>query len=71
MVTLNVDIPEEMDAQIRQICQDQHCSPDEAIRDVLRRWIARQRFGKLAADTEKHARAAGFSSEDDILGAVS
>lgn len=71
MITLNVEIPEDMDTQIRQICEERGCSVDEAIRDVLRRWIARQRFNALAQDTEKHARAAGFSSEDDILGAVS
>jgi len=68
MVTLTVDIPDDMNAQIREICQNQNCSLEEAVRDVLRRWIAVQQFRKLAGETEKYARAAGFTSEEDILG---
>lgn len=71
MVTLNVNIPDEMNAQIEDICQQRHCTLDEAVRDVLRRWIAVEQFRKDAAEVRKLAEAAGFRSEEDFLEDVS
>lgn len=67
MVTLNVDIPEELNAQIEDLCQRKHCSLDEAVRDVLRRWIAIEQFRTDAAEVRKLAEAAGYRNEEDIL----
>jgi len=71
MAKLTIDIPEELDAELRKYCEQQHLSPEEAVREILRRRLAVQKFRELASETEKCARAAGFTSEDDILGSVS
>jgi predicted metal-dependent phosphoesterase TrpH len=68
MVKLTIEITEELDAELRKFCQQQRLSPEDAIREILRRRLAVRKFRELAAGTEKYARAAGFSSEEDILG---
>ncbi len=71
MVRLTVNIPDEMNAQIREICQRRGCGLDEAVRDVLRRWIAVEQFRKDAAEVRRFAEAAGFRSEEDIIESTS
>ena len=71
MVTLTVNIPEDMSAQIREICARRRCGLDEAVRDVLRRWIAVEQFRKDAAEVRQFAEAAGFRSEEDIIESTS
>jgi Arc/MetJ-type ribon-helix-helix transcriptional regulator len=68
---LTVDIPEAMNAQIREICQHRRCGLDEAVRDVLRRWIAVEQVREDAAEVRRLAEAAGFRSEEDILESTS
>ena len=68
MAKLTIDIPEELDAELRKYCKQQRQSPEEAVGEILRRRLAVEKFRELAGETEKHARAAGFTSEDDILG---
>ena len=71
MATLTVDIPEDMNARIREICARRGCTLEEALRDVLRRWIAVEQFRKDAGEVRRFAEAAGFRSEEDILGSAS
>jgi len=71
MAKLTIDIPEELDAELRKYCEQQRLAPEEAVREILRRRLAVQKFRELAGETEKYARAAGFTSEDDILGTSS
>lgn len=71
MVRLTVNIPEDMNAQIREICQRRQCGVDEALRDVLRRWIALEQLRKDAAEVRRYAEAAGFRSEEDIIESTS
>ena len=68
---LTVDIPEDMKAQIREICGRRGCTLEEAVRDVLRRWIAVEQFRKDADEVRRFAEAAGFRSEEDILESAS
>lgn len=68
MVKLTIEITEELDAELRKFCQQQRLSPEDAICEILRRRLAVRKFRELAAETEKHARVAGFTSEEDILG---
>ena len=68
MAKLTIDIPEDLDAELRKFCQQRQLSAEEAVREILRRRLAVQKFRELAGETEKYARAAGFVSEDDILG---
>jgi plasmid stability protein len=71
MAMLTVDIPEDMKAQIREICGRRGCTLEEAVRDVLRRWIAVEQFRKDADEVRRFAEAAGFRSEEDILESAS
>jgi len=50
---LNVDIPEDMAAKIREICKRRQCDPDEAVREVLRRWIAVEQLRRDSADVRR------------------
>lgn len=67
MVTLNLNIPEEMNAQIEMICRQRRCSLEEAVRDVLRRWISVEQFRADADEVQSLAQAAGYRDEKDIL----
>lgn len=67
MVTLNVNIPEDMNAQIETICQQRQCSLEEAVCDVLRRWIAVEQFRADADEVRTLAEAAGYRNEKNIL----
>lgn len=71
MVTLSVDIPEEMNEQIQEICRRQKCTPDEALRELLRRWVSVEQFRKDAGEVRQLAEAAGFTREKDIFEAIS
>lgn len=71
MAKLTIDIPGDLDAELRKFCEQQQLSAEEAVRQILRRRLAVQKFRELASETEKYARAAGFTSEDDILGTAS
>ena len=71
MVTLMVTIPEEMRARIDEICRRRGCTLEEALRDVLRRWIAVEQFRQDAAEVRRFAEAAGFQSEEDIIESTS
>lgn len=71
MGTLSVDLPNEMNAQIREICRRQNCTPDEALRKLLRHWVAVEQFRKDASEVRHLAEAAGFTSEKDIFEAIS
>lgn len=71
MNRLTIDIPDDLDAELRKFCEAEHVSPEQAVCEILRRRLAVQRFRELAQVTEKYAKEAGFTSEDDILGADS
>ena len=71
MATLTIDVPEDMNARIREICGRRGCTLEEALRDVLRRWIALEQFRKDADEVRRFAEAAGFRSEEDILESTS
>ena len=71
MATLTVEIPEDMRAQIDEICRRRGWTLEQALRDVLRRWIAVEQFRKDAAEVRRFAEAAGFRSEEDILESTS
>ncbi|MBN1553808.1 MAG: hypothetical protein JXA11_03630 [Phycisphaerae bacterium] len=67
MNRLIIDIPDEMDAELRKFCESEHLSPQEAVQEILRRRLAVRQFDELAQQTEVFAKNAGLS-EEDILG---
>lgn len=68
---LTVDIPEDMSAQIREICKRRNCSVEEAVRDMLRRCIAVERLKMLRKMTAPLAEAQGFVTDEDIFKVIS
>jgi hypothetical protein len=67
MMRLVIDIPEEMAAELAKFSEQQGLSPEKAAAEIIRRRLVVQRFDELAAVTEKYARAAGYTSEEQIL----
>lgn len=68
MNRLTIDIPDDIDVELRKFCEMEHLSPEEAVHEILRRRLAERRFQDLARTTEGYAEKAGFTSEDDLLG---
>jgi hypothetical protein len=62
-----IDMPENMAAELVKFGEQQGMSPEDAIKDIVRRRLAVKRFDELAAVAEEYARAAGYTSEDQIL----
>lgn len=71
MATVTVDISDDMDARIREICDRRGCSLQDAVRDLLRRWVAVEQFRRDAAEVGRFAEDAGFRREEDILESTS
>ena len=67
MNRLTIDIPDDLDAELRKFCEQEDLSPEDAVCEILRRRLAVQRFRDLASTTEQYARRAGYSCEEDIL----
>lgn len=67
MTTLTVNIPEDLDKGLREYCRQQHVSVEEAVQEMLRDLLTAQKFEDLCRRTEKYARAAGVTSEDELL----
>ena len=71
MPILTLDIPEEMDARIREICEQRGCSVEEAVRDLLRRYIAVEQLRQLRKMTAPLVEAQGFITDEDIFKSTS
>ncbi len=67
MNRLTIDIPDDLDAELRKFCEQEDMSVEDAVCEILRRRLAVQQFHELARTTEKYARQAGYTSEQDIL----
>jgi metal-responsive CopG/Arc/MetJ family transcriptional regulator len=68
MTRLVIDIPDDMAAELARFSEEQGLSPEEAAKDIIRRRLVVKKFRELAAEGAKYARAAGFTSEEQILG---
>jgi hypothetical protein len=68
MTRLVIDITEDMAAELAELGEQEGLSPEEAAKDIIRRRLVVKKFRKLAAEGAKFARAAGFTSEEQILG---
>jgi metal-responsive CopG/Arc/MetJ family transcriptional regulator len=67
MTRLVIDISEDMAAELAKLSEQEGLSPEEAARDMIRRQLVVKKFRELAAEGEKYARAAGYTSEEEIL----
>lgn len=67
MATVNVEIPDELNARLQEVCRRRACSAQQAIEDVVRRWLAVEQFRQDAHEVRALARAAGYQTDEDIL----
>jgi hypothetical protein len=71
MTTVTITLENELEQWLQAYAQESGLSPDEAVRDFLKRQLAHYRFRKLQHEGEGYARAAGFESEEDLLNDLS
>lgn len=71
MRPLTIDLPDDLDKRLREVSSREHRSPEETAKDILRKRLLLDRFHDLCRESELLAKAAGFTSEDDILRVIS
>jgi plasmid stability protein len=71
MKTLTIQLPDDLDRKLRERSDRTHRTPEETAQEILRRRLTADRFHDLCRESEALARAAGFTSEDDVLRAIS
>lgn len=71
MKALTINLPDDLDQRLREFAGRENLSPEESVREIVRRQLMQDRFHELCRESEKLAKAAGFKSEDDILRSIS
>jgi predicted transcriptional regulator len=71
MSTLTVRIPPELQRQRDKLCNSQHRSASDVVRDSLRRYIAAEQLHQLRGKLRPYAEAAGMLTDEDVFKAVS
>jgi predicted transcriptional regulator len=71
MNALTVRIPPELQEQLQKLCNEQHRSPSDVVRESLRRYIVLEQLRQLREKLRPHAEAAGFFTDEDVFKAVS
>jgi hypothetical protein len=71
MRSLTIQLSEDLARDLANLSQRQHASVEETARGILRRRLLLSRFQELCRESEQLAKAAGFTSEDEILRLVS
>ena len=71
MNTLTLRLPDELKRELEQVCREQNRPVSDAVRDAVRRYVARERFHALRRKTLPLAEAQGFLTDDDVFEATS
>jgi predicted transcriptional regulator len=71
MKALTINLSDDLDQRLRAMSTRERRSPEETAEEILRRRLMLDRFHDLCRESEALARAAGFTSEEDILRAIS
>ena len=71
MKSLTIILSDEVARDLDEVSRREHRSPEDVACDILRRRLILDRFHELCRESESLARAAGFTSEDDVLRAIS
>jgi len=71
MTTVTIRIPKELLAQLQKLCDQQHRSTSDVIRESLRRYIDAEQLRLIREMTHPQAEARGFLTDDDIFKVVS
>ena len=71
MTTVTIRIPEELLTQLQKLCDQQHRSTSDVIRESLRRYIDAEQLRLIREMTHQQAEARGFLTDDDVFKVVS
>ncbi|MCH9021779.1 MAG: ribbon-helix-helix protein, CopG family [Planctomycetes bacterium] len=71
MTTVTIRIPEELLTQLQKLCDQQHRSTSDVIRESLRRYIDAEQLRLIREMTHPQAEARGFLTDDDVFKVVS
>lgn len=71
MKALTINLSDELAQRLGAMSTREQLSPEETAEEILRRRLLLDRFHDLCRQSESLARAAGFTSEEDILRAIS
>ena len=67
MTTITITVEDELEAVLKEFAEETGLSPDEAVKDALRRQLRLFRVKKLQKRLSGRAEAAGYTSEDELL----
>jgi len=71
MTTVTIRIPKELLAQLQKLCDQQHRSTSDVIRESLRRYIDVEQLRLIREMTHPQAETRGFLTDDDVFKVVS
>jgi len=71
MRSLTINLSDELDQRLLAVSKRESRSREETAQDILRRRLNLDRFHDLCRESESLAKAAGFTSEEDLLRSIS
>lgn len=71
MKSITLQLPDDLEEQLNLFSQREHRAVEDAARDIIRRRLATDRFQELCSQSQQLARAAGYTSEDQLLDDIS
>ncbi len=60
-----------MQDELRELCEQQHRSTSDVVRDSLQKYLAVEQMNRLREKLRPRAEAAGFLTDEDVFKAVS
>ena len=71
MKSITLQLPNELEEQLYRLSQREHRAVEDTARDIIQRRLAANRFQELCQSSQELARAAGYTSEDQLLDEIS
>lgn len=71
MTTLNIELDEQLDADLREAVVRTGLRRQDFVREALRRQLALVRLDALQEDLAPYARACGWFTDDDVIREIS
>jgi predicted transcriptional regulator len=71
MTSVTIRIPEELVAELQKLCQQQHRSISDAVRESLRRYLAAEQLHQIRQMIRSRAESRGFLTDEDVFKVVS
>ncbi|HEX8521028.1 MAG TPA: hypothetical protein VF669_02145 [Tepidisphaeraceae bacterium] len=71
MSSLTIEIPDEIRRELENISRQKQRPLEEVVRESLQKYVAVEQFRALRDSVLPAAKAAGFSTDDDVFKAIS